>query len=270
MSGKDSAGSMSVPMGRSGTLLQIFKATAKRLSPAPLRHWYYLCKVDTSPLSYLLAIVDKYFARSEFWIILDVGSLDGLDALRLKRLFPHARVYAFECHPELFKRMQENVALVSYVRIFPQAVCDVTGQVPFYVHGLINRPDVRGSSSLLLLSEEWRLEEPGWQTYEPIMVPSVTLADWADGQSIQNIDLIWMDLQGGEGKALAGLKGRLQRVKVIVTEVEFLSIYEGQPLLKDIDALLKPYFSRVHLTPAAYRHGKPSFANAVYVNNRYM
>lgn len=248
--------------------LQALKAT-KRLLPAPLRRMYYLRKVNTHPLNYLVVILDKYFDRNKFRVILDVGSLDGADALRLKKLFPRSRVYAFECHPELFKRMQQDVVLMTCVHIFPQAVCDVTGQAQFYVLRQMDRPDVRGSSSLLPMSEKWRSEEPAWQTEKVIMVPSVTLADWADQHGIQNIDLIWMDLQGAEGMALAGLRDRLQKVKVIVTEVEFVPIYEGTPLLKDIDALLNPHFSRVHLTPDAYRHGKPAFANAIYVNSRY-
>ncbi len=52
-------------------------------------------------------------------------------------------------------------------------------------------------------------------------------------------DYLKLDVQGAEAKVLAGARTCLNSVLAVHTEVEFVPVYEGQPLFGDIDAILR-------------------------------
>jgi protein O-GlcNAc transferase len=67
-------------------------------------------------------------------------------------------------------------------------------------------------------------------------VATVRVDDIAE---IDDVDFIHLDIQGGELKALTGAEKALAASVLIQTEVEFVELYEGQPLFADIDAHLR-------------------------------
>jgi len=59
-----------------------------------------------------------------------------------------------------------------------------------------------------------------------------------DLQEAFNIDMIKIDVQGAELSVFEGVDAKLSEVLVIWTEVEFIPLYENQPLFRDIDSFL--------------------------------
>jgi len=53
------------------------------------------------------------------------------------------------------------------------------------------------------------------------------------------IDVLYLDIQGAELAALQGAGAYLQDTLCVQTEVEFVPLYQGQPLFGDIDAFLR-------------------------------
>ena len=60
------------------------------------------------------------------------------------------------------------------------------------------------------------------------------------------IDMVKIDIQGGELMALSHAKKRLKSTLVIQTEVEFMPMYEGQPLFSDVDIFLRKHGFMLH------------------------
>jgi len=60
-----------------------------------------------------------------------------------------------------------------------------------------------------------------------------------DIAAIEDVDFIHLDIQGGELKALVGAERAVAAAVLIQTEVEFVEMYQGQPLFGDIDAHLR-------------------------------
>lgn len=56
---------------------------------------------------------------------------------------------------------------------------------------------------------------------------------------IEQVDYIKIDIQGAELLAFYGMKKALKQALVIHTEVEFIEMYEGQPLFSDVDIYLR-------------------------------
>jgi FkbM family methyltransferase len=166
-------------------------------------------------------------------LVVDVGSQHGDTTMGYLQRFPQVRAYAFEADEDNFRRTQAKLAPYGErVQLSPVAVSDVSGSVTFNV----NSHD--GTHSVLDIGEE-RYFAAYVEAVEKRTVPAVRLDD-VFGSSSDTIDLLHMDIQGGELAALRGAANLLRdrRIRAIYCEVEIYPLYKGQPLLWDIGAFL--------------------------------
>ncbi len=75
------------------------------------------------------------------------------------------------------------------------------------------------------------------------------------------VDLLKIDVQGGEMLVLLGAAERLKSTLVVHTEVEFVPLYKDQPLFADIDAQLRAHGFLLHRMVVAGRTFKPLISN---------
>jgi hypothetical protein len=71
------------------------------------------------------------------------------------------------------------------------------------------------------------------------MVTATTLDKWAATQSLLEPILIKVDVQGYEAQVLRGGVRTFGRALVLLLEVSFAELYEGQSLFDDIYALIR-------------------------------
>ncbi|WJY20762.1 FkbM family methyltransferase [Fontisubflavum oceani] len=111
----------------------------------------------------------------------------------------------------------------------------------------------------------------------------VDLVALDDVDEIPSIDLLKMDVQGAELDVLTGGRTKLTEAIAVIPEVAFYQIYEGQPMLRDVDAELheqgfvlhKILFQKPALLPSSQRKQlHPRLAasqsidgDAVYIRN---
>ncbi len=74
---------------------------------------------------------------------------------------------------------------------------------------------------------------------EPVEISEVSTIRLDDIAEARGADYIKLDVQGAEGQVLAGAHKCLDSALVIQLEVEFLAIYEDQPVFGDLDATLR-------------------------------
>jgi len=173
-------------------------------------------------------------------VILDIGSRWGEDSQKLKRLFPNAEIYAFECTPfsiDLWKRDEKNQG----IHLIEKAVTNYTGGIAFNTNDFEKSRTVhpygnQGANSIFKANPDCHLES---FVQHQITVPCITIQDWAKENNIKEIDVVWIDIQGAELFAFQGMGDLIKTVKAIHTEVEFLPLYIGQPLFPDVDKFLK-------------------------------
>jgi len=87
----------------------------------------------------------------------------------------------------------------------------------------------------------------------------------------EEIDVLKFDLQGYELEALKGCTKIFEKTRLILLEVEFVYIYENQPLFAEIDMFLRSKgFALFNLYDLYTREsGQLSAGDALYLNTKY-
>lgn len=210
-------------------------------------------------------------------VIYDCGSLDARDGISLADQLGAEELHIFECNPPSFEECKNNIneemkAYRCYLNAM--AVWDVEAEIPFFPIDTARTETPHsdgnpGASSTLRASARYTRER---FVQKEIRVRTVTLDRYCEGHRAP--DLLWMDLQGAEVRALRGAARILPHVKVLHLEVGFRRIYDGQALFWDVHELVDPDFRLIHLDLGrwpqilwAYRllRTGPWVANAIFV-----
>ena len=166
--------------------------------------------------------------------IVELGSRDGDDAIRLRDRLD-ARVVSFECNPEAVLRCESKLGPQQNIRFVPLGVWDENTTIPFYP--VVNGNT--GASSAFTANHDYPYETPYKQ--KEVEVEVVRLEDWWKENETVDIDLLCMDLQGSELKALQGAGDLLHSIDYIISEVQTKRLYHDTPLFSDIKDFLEPY-----------------------------
>jgi len=145
---------------------------------------------------------------SEGSSVADIGANIGYYTLQFARkVGSRGHVYAFEPDPQNFFLLKKNIEVNGYKNVTPvqMAVSDVSGVIRLYLSSE-NKGDHR-----IFESDESR---------SSVEIQSTLLDDYFRG-SENKIDLIKMDVQGAEYRALMGMQGVLSRNPGIVLVTEF-------------------------------------------------
>lgn len=163
-------------------------------------------------------------------VIFDVGSRDLGQSIEFNSVYPNAEIYAFEPNPAQYDICVQNAIPYNNIHVTQKAVSDVNGVVDFFVtHGNV------GASSMLL-----PIDVPFGTTndFTKISVQSVRLDEWMLENNVGVVDILWMDAQGIELKALRSMGEHLKQVKFLHCEAAERPYYEGHLLKPELDEFL--------------------------------
>lgn len=199
----------------------------------------------------------------KFHVVFEVGSRDGLDALRIQDAYNPDLTCVFEPNPEAVQLVQTNLEGSERIRFFAAACWNVTGSIPFYpVLFSIPKggPPERNIGASSCYRDARTCEERLFQTH--ITVEAIRLDELIAREGIGAPDLVCMDVQGATLNVLQGLGAELSNVRWVLTEAEMLTMYMGEALLPEIEQYLGSYgFSRVAEKPANEFFGDYLFKN---------
>jgi len=204
-----------------------------------------------------IADVSWLNTRHRFPALIDIGANDGPFAQYLVRTLNIPRNISIEplpAHAPALRKLGFDV--------HPEAVGNRAqpGQVAFRVS------EADAASSILSVTQRCLEEYPQVKLAKTIEVPVWRLADL-----IAPVDsaLVKIDAQGAEADILQGGRAVLERAAVILIEMTFVPLYEGQALLNDVHRGLDDLgFELIgfHGQHASEASGEPIFAHTVYRN----
>ena len=171
-------------------------------------------------------------------VIIEAGSFKGKDTKRLSSNWPHGAIYAFEPVPGIFERLQQNTKKLKNISCFQLALSNTTGGSTFYVSQKPIKKEAPFQAGSLKKPKE-RLKWSDVIYPKTITVQTITLDEWAKQNNINQIDFLWLDVQGNTYEVLQGAQRLLPKIKAIWTEVEFIDAYEDQTQYEQLKEYLE-------------------------------
>jgi len=215
-----------------------------------------LCELADDPL----AVMSLLLPRDEVSVIVDGGASIGDTSERFSAFFPNARVYAFEPFPSFVESLQKKAASNPHIKVCPLALDQKIGYRTLCIN------DSEGTNSLL---EPKNVENNPYGSLlskkGEIQVKTTSLDKIFPTETI---DILKLDLQGGEYDALSGAKKLLKegRINSILCETMFVKQYEEQRNWADLVSLIGDSGFRIfNFYQIHFDHGRILQADALFV-----
>jgi FkbM family methyltransferase len=205
----------------------------------------------------------KTYLKTETPVIIDGGANDGGTIERLLQDYRAPTIHAFEPIPHLVTHLENRYAGDSRVVIYGMALGAEAKMASFNV---LNK--LVASSFLTPSALKRNYQGDNVDIREVVTVPQVRLDDV---MGMREIDLLKLDLQGYELEALKGGLSMLERTRIITTEVEFVPLYDNQPLFADVDVFIRAQGFRMLNLYELWSHpdGQLTSGDATYLNMRF-
>lgn len=209
-----------------------------------------------------------FFQSHERLTVFDAGVHLGHSSREYLDAFPNCRVLGFEPEDKNFAAAKAMLAPYGdRMELLKNALSasDATNVLQVNAHD--------GTHSLLEIGDgrywEGQAENVGQQ-----QVRTVSLGTVCAERGIDTVDILKMDIQGGELQALKGAAGLLERgaISLIALEVLFKPLYKDQPLFWDVADHLRSFGYGLHgLFESHYHSRNPhvlSWADAIFIAPR--
>lgn len=210
------------------------------------------------------AVIAQLLRNHKVTGIIDAGASNGRISRRLLRLFPKARVYAFEPNSLYTEILQQYAAQDS--RFHPQfrALSDHEGTADLQV---TRSP---GNTSLFRPGSCLKEIDPQGTSIKQIeKVETVTIDGWAKQNGNPPIQLMKFDIQGGELNAFRGATHMLSSSTLLVyTEILFNPLYDGGAICSQLDLCLREYGFVLYdiFKPKYGSNGLLMWGNAIFLH----
>jgi len=217
----------------------------------------------------------KLFNKSDELVIFDIGACECEDSIRYLKLFPNAKIHAFEPRPDNVITARRNLAAFDArsIELAEIALSDDVGTAIFHLSS--GGEDSTGSNfnrynkSSSLFKPELEETQKYWPTLsfdETIEVQTDKLENYCMEKSINSIDFIHMDVQGAEIMVLRGAGRLVNQIKSVWLELGDVPLYQGQPLRNEVDTFMKDHgFIKILESEAL----ADVYGDALYVNKDF-
>lgn len=197
-------------------------------------------------------------------LIFDIGANRGNITEKYLKTFPSPMILAFEPFPDSFEILHSRFSGNKKVSCFQKAAASIAGQKNFYVNKNVD------TNSLLRPQKTGLSSDEQVNNISTISVDTIILDEFCKVENISHIDILKMDIQGGEFDALLGLNNLLAKreIDLIYSEVYFVEQYERQPLFHDISKLLFQYgYQLQDIYNPIYGKGSIAWADVIFIKN---
>jgi FkbM family methyltransferase len=167
----------------------------------------------------------RRLAGADARTVVHVGAHHGEEAALFLRMFSAARVHCYEPSPATAATLRQALSGEPRAEVHQIALADRAGLTPFHINA---RPETNSLFPLLAA------EAP--ESAAVVTVQSSTLDQQFDALHFSQIDVLCLDTQGAELLIMRGGSRALrqQQVRVLMTELIFVPLYDGQGSYFDV------------------------------------
>ena len=197
--------------------------------------------------------------------VIDVGANIGQFAIDVRKLYHDADIYSFEPLPEPYSELLVNTKLFSKFNPYNFALGDYEGTTKMYSN------EFSQSSSMLEMADSHKQAFPHTKNACSITVNIQTLDATVSELQLDADILLKIDVQGSEKQVLDGAKDTLNKVKIIIIETSYISLYKDQSLFGDIHNYLAELGFRFHGNLGQLLHptdGSILQGDSIFINHK--
>jgi FkbM family methyltransferase len=196
-------------------------------------------------------------------VIFDVGANRGQSISFFTKNFFYKSIFAFEPDPKVFSQLKSFSARRG-VFINNFALGERDGKIPFYTSPLTV------TSSLILPNQDSSWERTKRRilglskenSFEEIEVEIRTLDSFVKSNSIIEIDILKIDVEGSELQVLNGATESLTSKKINIIQIEVHYDDQRKSTFTEIDTLLRTYN---YVQFDEIRHSFGNFSDLIYI-----
>lgn len=166
-------------------------------------------------------------------VIIDGGAHTGHFSRQMASVFPSSRIEAFEPASKTYHALERAIAKCPQIRAHKLALGTRSEIQVFHNNAASQTSSLRRVTAAGHRYFYGLVNEAGQED-----VQSVALSEFCRKHGIGQVDIIKLDLQGGEMDALKGAKDLVAMAKIVFVEVQFLHLYEDCALFSDLDIYL--------------------------------
>jgi FkbM family methyltransferase len=164
--------------------------------------------------------------------IIDIGANKGQFSNLAYHMFNPDKIIAIEANPDLAKDLNKNLSHIENKTILMTGIGNKDGELSFNFN-----TDSQVSS--FLKNDQDRLNYfPNDRTFKKSNLPIAKLDSLINQSNLDGPILIKIDVQGFEKDVINGAINNLKRVKWLLLEISFSSLYVGQPNFQEIVNIL--------------------------------
>ncbi|TAL66885.1 MAG: FkbM family methyltransferase [Bacteroidetes bacterium] len=213
--------------------------------------------------------LQKLLIKKENPIIFDIGACHGSVAMTYNELFKNPSIYCFEPFSESYYILQKNVSNFSNIKCLNCAISDKKGKANLNVN--------KNSATNSLLQSDDRGEEfwgkKLYDTETVVNVDTITIDEFIRDISVPHIDILKIDVQGGEYEVFCGAKESLsnQNISLIYSEMIMCPTYRGQHKISEYFTMLDSFgYQFLDFFNPVRRHNQLIQADVIFLNKSIM
>lgn len=196
-------------------------------------------------------------------VIYDGGAAVGSTIKVLRSHFPKSKIIAIEPNPNFHEELKNNSD--KLVQVIQSAIGNQDLKIRFNVN---MTPQ---TSSILEPNIVRKYCQEKVALDKKILVDCFTINKIVNSNLAPAPDILKLDLQGYELPALKGTSDVLKGIKIIYSEVEFVSLYKNQCLFHDLSFYLTENNFKLFNLYNLFTHpdGQLTSGDAIWINNRF-
>ena len=195
-------------------------------------------------------------------MIFDIGANRGDVIAKYLEYFSSAFFHAFEPFPGSFETLKARFENNASVQCHQLALANSAGVRQLYVNKNVD------TNSLLKPQATGLSSDSQVENQSVLDIETTTLDLFCSREKIDRIDILKMDVQGGELGILQGAVNLLKenRIGVIYSETYFVEQYAEQPLFHEIAAFLHPFgYHLQDIYSPIYGKGSIAWADVIFI-----
>jgi len=183
----------------------------------------------------LEAVRDHWLLKYNIQTVIDAGAGTGQFARRIRNTFSSASLICFEPIDACFQEIQSYFKDDPHISLHKLALGEQAGSFEFHVH---KNP---GSSSFLKMTDIHTNAYPGSGESESVVIQTIRLDEFLNNTTPDAEIMLKLDTQGTELSILKGAGAWLDKMKVILVELNFAETYEQCPLFDEVYHFLRAH-----------------------------